>query len=53
MSKCKCGHDGGMHSDGDYTHTGECVVQVNKFDGKIEEMFCECDNFTQDKENAQ
>lgn len=40
--KCKnCGHSGSMHSDGEYTHIGECA-----FDFEDKEGFCDCKQFT-------
>lgn len=39
-SMCKnCGHNGDMHSDEEYTHTGECFIKLK--DGS----FCGCEEF--------
>lgn len=38
--KCKnCGHNGNMHSDGDYTHTGGCFTKLENG------SFCDCEKF--------
>lgn len=45
---CECGHSGGMHGDGEYTHTGECVWQLNDEKNDAKKMeFCKCKKYKQ------
>lgn len=43
---CQCGHPGGWHSDGEYTHTGPCIIQLNDEKKDVNKMeFCKCKKF--------
>jgi hypothetical protein len=46
-----CGHLGSMHSDGNYTHTGECFTQLNpEIDvSSNKAKFCKCKKFVSKK----
>ncbi len=48
-----CGHVGSWHSDGTYTHTGACNIQLNDEKDDVNKMvFCGCKKFVRklDKE---